>query len=174
VIYFNGGVIYVKDNDNAKKIFKIWNEYWRKGNLIGINVDQPSFMVANMLNNNVISELPDIWNCQIYCGLKYLLKSKIIHYFTSQTSCDEEYLSAFTSKDLYVEIKMQGYIDKKIDQILKDPYNYFGERIYIIYGRDVTIWNSFSMRFIRFLYRNCNKLFNVIEFFSRCSFRLKK
>jgi hypothetical protein len=173
-IYFNSGVIYVKDNDKTKKFFKIWNKYWRKGNFNGVDLDQPSFVVANMLNNYMISQLPDIWNCQLPWSLKYLYKSKIIHYLASNMPFHEGYLSEFTNKNLYLEIKTKGYIDNKIEQIVKNPYNYFNEYTRIIYDQDTAIWDSFSIRLLRFLYKNHNKLFNIIEIFSKYCFIQKK
>jgi hypothetical protein len=174
LLYFNSGVFYVKYNERTMKFFKTWNEYWRKGNCNGIDVDQPSFMIANMLNSNIISELPDTWNCQIYTGLKYLYDSKILHYFASKIPFEEVYLAEFTGKDLYMEIKSKGYIDDKTEQILKNPYHYFDPCTLIIYGRDVALWNSFSIRSFRFFHKKCTKLFNIIEFFSKHLFLLTK
>jgi hypothetical protein len=168
--YFNSGVLYVKDNDKTRIFFRTWNDYWRKGNVIGISVDQPSFMIADVLNNHIISELPGIWNCQMHWGLKYLYNSKIIHYFSSNIPFHKkEYLAEFTSENLYLDIKMKGYIDDKTKQILRNPYNYFDECTLIICGQDVIIWNSASVRLLRFLYRYYNKLFNIIEFLSKCA-----
>jgi hypothetical protein len=169
MIYFNSGVIYVKDNDKTRIFFNTWNACWRKGNLIGINTDQTSFMIANILNNQMIHELSGTWNCQICWGLKYLYKSKIIHYFTSSTLFDEGYLAEFTSKNLCSEIKIKGYVDDRTEQILKNPYNYFSEHTYILYGRDIPIWNSYSVGILRYLHTSHNKLFNIIEFFSKCA-----
>jgi hypothetical protein len=168
MIYFNSGVIYVKDNDRTRHFFKTWNEYWRKGNVIGLNTDQTSFMIANILNNHIISELPDIWNCQIYSGLKYLYNSKIIHYFSSNMFCYEGYSAEFTNKNFYLNIKKKGLIDNRTEQVLKNPYSYFDECTYIIYGTRVEFWNSFSNRLLRLLYRKHNKIFNIIERFCKC------
>jgi hypothetical protein len=172
--YFNAGVIFVRDNHKTRQFFKDWNEYWLKGSLSGINLDMPSFAIADILNNHIIQELSGVWNCQIYWGLKYLYQSKIIHYLVSNMPFHTGSLSDFIDEKIWLDIKREGEISEKINYILNNPYEYFSEYTQIIYGHDVKIWNSFSVRLLRFLYRTHTKLFKIINWVCRYIFEIRK
>jgi hypothetical protein len=133
----------------------------------------PSFAIADVLNNHIIQELSGIWNCQIYWGLKYLYQSKIIHYFASNIPFHTGLLSNFIDKKIWLNIKGEGDFDEKIIHILNNPYEYFDEYTQIIYGQDVKIWNSFSVRFLRFLYRTHPKLFKIINWSCQYIFEIR-
>jgi hypothetical protein len=170
-VQYNSGVIYVKDNDKTRHFYKTWNEYWHKGRLKGVNTDQPAFAMSNILNNRMMQELPGVWNCQLYYGLSYLYKSKIIHYWASNASFAKESLAAFTSDNFYLEIKKSGEISDAMNPIIANPLDYFGEHTNIIYGQDVDLWQTTTMSLLRSIYNN--KLFKCIDVFSRLISKVK-
>jgi hypothetical protein len=175
--YFNSGVIYVKDNINTIQFFKNWNEYWYKGYSKGIYIDQVAFTIADTLNNSIIHELPGIWNCQSHYGLKYLKNSKIIHLINTQIPCPTEPFSKFKDKNLYIDIKKNGDIDNKNNQMMymiMNSHEYFAESTYVIHDKDVYIWNSNSIVLFRYIYYTYSKLFKFIDFFSNYILKFMK
>lgn len=84
--YINSGVMYVRDTDLTKKLFKQWNENWIKSKKKGINSDQPSLAKTLCELNIPINILDGIWNCQITeNGLRWYNDAKILHYFASMS-----------------------------------------------------------------------------------------
>jgi hypothetical protein len=171
-VYFNSGVMYVKDNDNTRQLYKMWRYFlymWQNSNKY---IDQPALAVANILNNHIIHELSGVWNCQICCGLKYLSKSKIIHYWASSMSYSKEPLSKFMDENLYLEIKKDGDISSKMVDIIANPHDYYMGQARIIYGRDVELWSSPALSILRYLWNKCNIFFKFINFISKCIIKI--
>lgn len=84
--YINSGVMFVKDSNSCRVLFKRWNENWIKSSNKGIHSDQPSLAkTINELNFSV-NILDGAWNCQITeNGLKWYKDAKILHYFASMS-----------------------------------------------------------------------------------------
>jgi hypothetical protein len=119
--YFNSGIIFCRDTPEAHVFFDKWHSLWMASNRHGISADQPSFNQANYELDNIITELPGEWNCQIsHNGLPYLHNAKIIHYYaTSLTSCAPAYKLA--SGEVLASIKETGEIPPEIMRILENP-----------------------------------------------------
>lgn len=82
--YFNSGVIFSKDCDEAVDFFTTWHKNYKTGLRKGIIHDQPSFSKTNYDSNQVIQELSGEWNCQIRLGAKYLKNLKILHFVSKR------------------------------------------------------------------------------------------
>lgn len=81
--YFNGGVIFAKDDASVLLFFEKWYNLWRKSLSKGVPQDQPALCQANIDLNYPIKELSEIWNSQIdFVSEVGLKKSKIFHYFS--------------------------------------------------------------------------------------------
>jgi hypothetical protein len=172
--YFNSGVIYAKDNQKTKQFFKDWNKYWHLGVSKGINVDQPAFYMANLLNNNIIYELDNLWNCQVCAGLIYLKDSKILHYFSStKQGLYYDILFEFMDDDLYLDIKKSGDITDRIIRIVKNPLNYITPKCVETMIRQDIFMKTDSVALLQSIYNRSNKLFKFIEFASKCVRNIK-
>jgi hypothetical protein len=81
----------------------------------------PSLNQANYELDNIITELPGEWNCQIsHNGLPYLHDAKIIHYYaTSLSSFAPAYRLA--SGEVLASIKETGEISPEIMKLLENP-----------------------------------------------------
>ncbi|MDR2786189.1 MAG: hypothetical protein LBB83_09780 [Treponema sp.] len=81
----------------------------------------PSLNQANYELNNIITELPGEWNCQIsHNGLPYLHNARIIHYYaTSLVSFIPAYRLA--SPEILFSIKTTGEIPKEALRMLENP-----------------------------------------------------
>ena len=78
-LFFNGGIIFARDNDNAKKFFDKWHELYKYCNTKGIFTDQISFNETNRLLGFPMKELPGEWNCQVREAYNHLYRVKIIY-----------------------------------------------------------------------------------------------
>ena len=81
--YYNGGVLYVKDDDCARNFYQTWLEEWLKGLEKGIDFDQPALAKADSLLGYVIKPIDDRWNVQYVNGVHYLGSAYIFHYLVS-------------------------------------------------------------------------------------------
>lgn len=85
LLYFNSGVIWVKDTELVHKLFegwhRIWFDYLEKR---GVSKDQAALNQINKEMGGIIQRLSDLYNVQVTADpfpAKYLAEAKIIHYF---------------------------------------------------------------------------------------------
>jgi hypothetical protein len=125
-VYYNGGVIFCKDNAVASEFFQKWHELWLETFAKGINKDQPSLNQANYLMNCVVTPLSGEWNCQIVKqnALNYLPNAKIIHYFNY---LGEANIYRLGLPSVHKEIKKTGKLSDKVLEMLKNPKSCFTE-----------------------------------------------
>ncbi|MBQ1452471.1 MAG: hypothetical protein IIZ23_00735, partial [Ruminococcus sp.] len=84
--YFNGGVIFAKDDAPAKAFFKDWYANWDRTRSEGNHHDQYSLNAVEM-KRRLITELDGAWNCQLtscFASFSYLRNVKILHYLSVQ------------------------------------------------------------------------------------------
>jgi hypothetical protein len=124
-LYFNGGLLFCREDPLTKDFFKKWHSLWKESRRMGNSQDMPSLNEANYQLGNIIKELDGAWNCQISNnGLKYLYDSKIIHYYaTSIIAFTSPYL--FASNDILLFIKKNGDIDEITKALLRKPKTAF-------------------------------------------------
>jgi hypothetical protein len=130
--YFNGGLLFCRDHKLTKDFFAKWHFLWNKSYKMGNSQDMPSLNQANYEFNNIITELPGEWNCQIsHNGLPYLHNAKIIHYYaTSLTSFIPAYRLA--SPEILASIKITGEIPGEAMMLLENPRAAFETRSRIV------------------------------------------
>lgn len=171
-IYFNSGVMYVKDSYLSKKIFLDWHKNWLNGvEKFGINLDQPMLALANAQNSYAIKELSGEYNCQIVeNGLKFLSSSKIIHYFASGVDSSWVCPYIFRDKNIYQTVKYKG-ITPEIDNIIKNGRNSFISKVLIIGGDAADIYTTPLVSVARRISRKFpminTVLFNVLKLFGK-------
>jgi hypothetical protein len=113
--HFNSGVIFCKDTKDCHVFFEEWHKLWFLGRSKNVFIDQPAFNQANVVLQNIISELDGIWNCQIVKGgIQYLVKAKIIHFYTAYIKREHPYILA--NNYILKKIKEKGYIDSDITE----------------------------------------------------------
>lgn len=82
--YFNGGVIFAKDDEKANAFFRRWFEKWESTHTPKMPQDQFSLNAVNM-EMGCIGELDGTWNCQLTAtdkALPYFRNVKILHYLS--------------------------------------------------------------------------------------------
>jgi hypothetical protein len=128
-LFFNGGIIFARDNDNAKRFFDKWHELYQYCNTKGIFTDQISFNETNRLLGFPMKELPGEWNCQVREAYNHLYRvkiiypmlcaAKIIHFFGSGIDGKKE-PHPLMKKSFFEQIKAE---QKVSDDALQVIYN---------------------------------------------------
>jgi hypothetical protein len=134
--YWNGGVIFVKDNVLTRTFFKEWHENYIKGMSLGISQDQPSFYTTN-LKYRIVTKLPDKYNVQILFGLHYLYEAKVIHLLDT----NHNKFTELTSDNFLCDIRKNGITPEASYKIL-NPIKTFVPKTGIIYGKDLYYYFS--------------------------------
>ena len=163
-LYFNSGVIYVKDTNENHSFFQQWNNEWTQS-MKQFHEDQPSFNKVNNSCNNKISPINDQWNCQILCnGLPFLYNAKIIHYFNSwsyQKLHSPTYF--FSEKTIFTTTKELGYIPQDYIPKIKNARGAFYISTNICSGTDVRFSNIWTVKVLKKLYIKYPHIFNILN-----------
>lgn len=168
--YFNGGVLFVKDNNVGRELFRRWNEEWEKGRKRGLHSDQPSLGKVNAELGYVIKELDGAWNCQIADnGMRYFDKAKIIHYFSSTIiNYETEYAFLLMNESFFYPLKKYGKLDTKSEMMLASPKELFNSKVKLVCGINLSIYNSPLFYRLYVIYVRHPKIYN---FLNRCCTR---
>ena len=130
-VYFNGGIMFCRDNEAGHSFFYEWHRLWLKYFEIGGLNDQLSLNLSNFILGSIVKELDGSWNCQIFedGALQYLYNAKIMHYFSSRPG-KKLYVPA---NDEYItSIKETGSVNEKIIEQLKDAKSQFASNTRLI------------------------------------------
>ena len=120
--YFNSGVMYVKNTENAHRLYDTWHSLWKKYQKRGLDTDQTSLSMANKLCNHSIHHIEDSWNCQIKVGgISFSRNARIIHYFFGMNECS--YI--FSLHSMHESIKQFGSIPPFVIKLLQAPKEAF-------------------------------------------------
>jgi len=131
-VYFNGGIMFCKDNEIGHNFFEKWHNLWLKCFELGGLNDQSSLNISNFVLGNVIKELDGIWNCQILDdgGIKYLHNAKIIHYFSSRPG-KKVFLPA--NDEFINSIKENGIVGQELKELIKKPKTLFTPKTRLLF-----------------------------------------
>lgn len=162
--YFNGGVLYVKDNAQTKEFFKLWHENWKYSVGKGINLDMPALIKTNIALGHIIKKIDGCWNCQLMYGFNYYTNAKIIHYFASRyTRNNGGYIYDFMNPTILSSIKNSGEVNDTLKEKLQHPLSCFSDNLELIGGADVDILNTHIYKMVRMMYNKTPKLFAFFQ-----------
>ncbi|MCL2400034.1 MAG: putative nucleotide-diphospho-sugar transferase [Defluviitaleaceae bacterium] len=142
-VYFNGGIMFCRNNETGHRFFREWHRLWLKCYELGSLNDQSSLNLSNFVLSSVIKELDGIWNCQILDdgALRFLYNAKIIHYFSSRPG-EKVYLPA--NDNFLDRIKKNGFIEQNILDLIKTPKTLFAPntRLFLVDKSFHTFYDS--------------------------------
>lgn len=173
-IYFNSGVIWLKDTPAVRSLFDQWNHYWKIAAFeAGKCFDQPALMIANRKCGHIIGELDGTYNCQILTSVRYLHKAKIIHFFNNVWQGKEQ-LSPFLGHELYEEIKRTGEISPETKELIANCKSSFYAPTYFICKEQVEFMNDIvgATCFSSYLQKNLS--YRAIRLFCQLRYNIAK
>lgn len=151
--YFNSGVIYVKDVPDTHEFYQRWNNNLNKGYYKGVYMDQPSFAKTNYEMGHIINHLPDVWNCELKHGIRYLKDAYIVHYLCTNPSVfQNEQLFLMNEQDSLMEVKNTGVIGDNINSVINNPFMGLAEITHCFAGEDIYFFRSDYYNILRKLY----------------------
>lgn len=164
-IYFNSGVIYVKDNALTHEFYELWNKNLNE-NFDKVHMDQPAFAKTNYMLGHVVQTLHDTWNCELKYGIKYLRDAKIVHYLCTNKSANKD-LQFFILNDYnaLAEVKKNAVISDRIINTIKDPFEGLATVSLSLAGKDVLFWDCEPTRILRAFYDK-KFIFGIFKFLS--------
>lgn len=120
----NGGLIFARNCEESRILFKSWNEVWKYSAYTKHDMhDQSALNEANYRTGLKMGHLDGIWNCQpSHGGLAFLKDAKIIHYYSSEFS-SKNYIPYYklADKTLQIKIKQSGTIPDDIKEMILNP-----------------------------------------------------
>ena len=168
--YFNSGLIFSRDTQEAAKFFEDWKTLWSNYETNTFWLDQPAFNFSNIINDHIIQELDGSWNCQLFRnGVKYLAEAKVIHYYPAN-DINNPYVLAYNN--WLLKIRNNHYkIPSEISEMLRTPKSLIfpSSRVVTrenhIMTLDSSIFWYVSERLIRhkILFKILNKVFSYLD-----------
>ena len=163
---FNGGIVFCRDTENGRSLFKMWNEVWKYSAYKKHDLhDQSALNEANYRTGLKMQQLPGEWNCQpSHGGLAFLKNAKIIHYYSSEFS-GKNYVPYYklADKALHNRIKESGKIPDDVIEMIKDPKFQFNRVHLINDDRIISIMQSPLTFTLADIKKHMPPLFNAME-----------
>ena len=179
-VFFNSGVLYVKDVPETHAFYRRWNDILNEGYSKFVFKDQPSFAKANFELNHIVKILPDEWNCELKHGIRFLKDAYIVHYLcTNPSQYQNQQLFILNEKSVLMEIQRTGIISDEILQTIDDPFKGLAELTHAFAGDDVYFFRTNVYHYIRKHYKrgSSSKLFlllRAIQYVERLYYRFKR
>lgn len=125
--YFNGGVIFWRDNATAHRFATAWAEAWGVSVRAGIQLDQLALAHTDRELGGVIDALPNRYNAQINAWPGFACDATIWHFWQSTVPAREAPLSVFDS--LIATFIRTGEFDvERFDRARKKHYPWVRSR----------------------------------------------
>lgn len=146
--YFNSGVMLVKDTPENHAFFKAWQENYLSGYDAGIRPDQPSLAKTN--SGEMISLLPDFWNCEVQNGVRYLRDAYIVHYMvTNVGSGPQDSLFLLNNREVLLRMREAGDITPEIRSVVEDHFKGYAPVTQVFAGEDLHLFRTRRYRYLR-------------------------
>ena len=164
----NGGIVFARNSQETKDLFKKWNELWKYSAYTKHDLhDQSALNEANYQTGGKMQLLPGEWNCQpAHGGLAYLEHAKIIHYFSSEFS-GKTYVPYYklADKKLQMRLKDADDIPDDIKEMIDNPRLQFNHVHLINDSRIVSIMQSPLIFTLADIKQHVPWLFCILEVF---------
>lgn len=167
IVFYNCGVLYVKDVPVTHEFYCHWNAYLIDGYKNSVYKDQPSFAKANYRMGHIVQKLDDEWNCELKHGIRYLKDAYIVHYLcTNASQCQNEQLFILNERSVLLEVKQTGLLNGQIMETIRDPFKGLAKLTYSFSGDDIYFFMTNEYQFVRKHFKSgCHsRLFAFLRF----------
>jgi len=173
-VYFNSGVVFVRDTPAVAQLFEEWHRYWKYSAFEKAQCyDQPALMMADRKCGYMIKELNGIYNCQVLTSIQYLHHARIIHFFNNVWDGKETF-SPFFQKQMYEEIKVTGNISDYTKRLVADCKSAFFSPIYFVRSEKVEFLNTLVSATVYSLYKKNSFFYKVLKLLCAMRFSCAK
>ena len=145
--YYNGGVIFAKDNERVRSFYHQWHQNWLKLEEKVDYTDQTPLARTNMELGYPISEISGNYNCQISVSIRYLSIAKIIHFYHVWWN-NFSIISPFMDQNTYMRVKDNHGIDEDMQKMIINCKTEFEVTSVPINDDLFTFLSSTTIRFI--------------------------
>lgn len=141
-VYFNSGVMYVRDTAASKAFYQEWHRLWQLSLSRGMRLDQMAMYQANINSHHIIQEIDGRWNCQLGgLFLNYLHDAYIIHYYGSG-NVKKRKIYKLKQTEVYQDIRSKQGISVEILEQLKHPYQQFNQNYLVLNGGTLDVYEN--------------------------------
>ena len=172
--FFNGGVMYVADNELTRSFYHRWHENWKLYLIDNVRrADQPPLFKTDKEFGYIIKRLPDVYNCQMTLSMRFFHEAYILHFFHMDFIKDQSY-SPFVGQDIYREIKAAGSITPHIDELIRHCKSTFQTpRMVIGKAQMDVLFSPFAQAFIP-LYQDSRRWRSFLNWIAKKIIRCRK
>ena len=163
--FFNGGVVYAKDDRIAADFYAKWNALYLEGVKKGISIDQPSFAKANKDLGHPMRELPGSWNCQLKHGVRFLHEARIVHYLWTAKRAPSPFVLG--REDVWKQIRNFGEIPEDVKKLFDDPWSGIQDLTYLASTEETILLNSRAYKVVGKLNKEAPGLYSILNFWIR-------
>lgn len=146
--YYNSGVLLVRDRTEARAFFRRWQENYAEGFRRGVRPDQPS--LAQSGAGRMFVRLPDVWNCEVQNGVRYLRDAYIVHYMvTNVGSGPQDALYLLNRRDVLLRMREKGTLTDEVRAVMEDPFAGYAPLTQVFSGDDLYLFRTRRYRWLR-------------------------
>lgn len=135
--YFCSGVMYVRDTENAHRLYNAWRSNWIESASMGLMADQPALCKADIALGHVILRIPDSYDLITFTQDRLMRDAHIIH--ISSYKC-----ASFLFSDKVLKfVKSWGLHNEWLKEaILHSEYTFFpfNNEVYSSSAKDRRLW----------------------------------
>ena len=146
--YYNSGVLLVRDTPGNHAFFLRWQKNYLEGLKKGIRPDQPSLAKTNA--DGRMTRLPDVWNCEVQNGVRYLREAYIVHYMVTNLAggkLDRLYL--LNSREVLLRMREAGSLTEEIREVVEDPFKGYAPLTQVFAGEEVYFFRTRRYKWMR-------------------------
>ena len=150
--FFNGGVLYSRDDQLSRDFFRKWSSLYLEGYENGVSQDQPSFCKANILIDRKFQVLDDVWNCELKHGVRFLRDALVVHYLCGNPDPGREYF-VMNDRTVLKKIKESGRIPEEIAALADNPFLGIPPVTQLFAGDDIGLFRTLRFRHLRRIHK---------------------
>ena len=150
-LYFNSGVMLVKDCPEAHNLYNKWHDIWQHSFEHGIDIDQPALGLANRQAGYLIKEIDGTWNCQVLGnGLKYMHSAYILHYYNTDSRTNlHSNPFIFSSRTFQEQIAKDKFIlSDALKAKINSSHEQFSDSYELISNEKMDVYNTEAVQFV--------------------------
>lgn len=168
--YYNSGVIYAKDNDDAHVFFRNWHKNWLHTRRKGYYRDQLSLLKTTIDNPTCIREISGVYNSQVSISLCYFHEAKIIHFYKMVEDFSP---TPFLSNKFYLDVRKNKDVSEKMAWEILHCKSSFNVPTLLCGDIDLQIVSGNIYKLLKHIYRSHHFVLQFLKAFCNLYYSIK-